>query len=59
MMEWLVSIGIAGLGLLLFGLGEMLMPEEPEHKEPIVLQPITTSDGVLARRHRGGPLCPA
>lgn len=29
-MEWLVSIGIAGLGLLLFGFGEMLLPEEAE-----------------------------
>ncbi|MCC6177379.1 MAG: polysulfide reductase NrfD [Chloroflexi bacterium] len=47
MMEWLVSIGIAGLGLLMFGFGEMLMPEEPEHKEPVVPQPIRPHDGVL------------
>jgi len=26
-MEWLVTIGIVGLGLLLFGLGELLLPE--------------------------------
>jgi molybdopterin-containing oxidoreductase family membrane subunit len=47
MMEWLVSIGIAGLGLLLFGFGEMLMPEEPDHNLAD-LQPIRPFDGVLA-----------
>jgi Ni/Fe-hydrogenase subunit HybB-like protein len=26
--EWLVVIGIVGLGLLLFGLGELLLPRE-------------------------------
>jgi len=29
--EWLVTIGIVGLGLLLFGFGEMLMPKEVDH----------------------------
>jgi molybdopterin-containing oxidoreductase family membrane subunit len=28
--EWLVTIGIVGLGLLLFGFGEMLLPKEIE-----------------------------
>jgi len=28
--EWLVSAGVLGLGLLLFGLGEWLLPEESE-----------------------------
>jgi molybdopterin-containing oxidoreductase family membrane subunit len=31
-MEWLLTIGIVGLGLLLFGLGEMLLPKE---KDPV------------------------
>jgi molybdopterin-containing oxidoreductase family membrane subunit len=44
--EWLVSIGIAGLGLLLFGLGEMLMPEEPDDKT-VVREPIRPFDAVL------------
>ena len=26
--EWLVTLGIVGLGLLLFGIGERLLPEE-------------------------------
>lgn len=30
LMEWLVSAGIVGLGLLLFGLGEHLLPKEQE-----------------------------
>jgi molybdopterin-containing oxidoreductase family membrane subunit len=30
--EWLLTIGIVGLGLLLFGLGEMLLPRE---KDPV------------------------
>jgi protein NrfD len=29
--EWLVTVGIVGLGLLLFGFGEMLMPKEVDH----------------------------
>ncbi len=33
--EWLVSIGIAGLGLLLFGLGEMLLPREKGSSEEL------------------------
>lgn len=28
--EWLLSVGIVGLGLLLFGLGEMLLPDQSE-----------------------------
>jgi len=28
--EWLVTFGIVGLGLLLFGFGELLLPKEPE-----------------------------
>lgn len=28
--EWLVTLGIAGLGLLLFGFGELLLPKEKE-----------------------------
>ena len=28
--EWLVTLGVAGLGLLLFGLGELLLPKEKE-----------------------------
>jgi protein NrfD len=27
--EWLLTIGVVGLGLLLFGLGELLLPAEP------------------------------
>jgi molybdopterin-containing oxidoreductase family membrane subunit len=30
MMEWAVTLGIVGLGALLFGLGEYLLPDEPE-----------------------------
>ncbi|HEX2916027.1 MAG TPA: NrfD/PsrC family molybdoenzyme membrane anchor subunit [Chloroflexia bacterium] len=32
--EWLLTIGIVGLGLLLFGLGEMLLPKEND-KDPV------------------------
>jgi molybdopterin-containing oxidoreductase family membrane subunit len=28
--EWLVTLGVGGLGLLLFGLGELLLPKEEE-----------------------------
>jgi molybdopterin-containing oxidoreductase family membrane subunit len=28
--EWLLTFGVVGLGLLLFGLGEWLMPKETE-----------------------------
>jgi molybdopterin-containing oxidoreductase family membrane subunit len=30
LMEWAVTLGIVGLGALLFGLGEYLLPDEPE-----------------------------
>jgi molybdopterin-containing oxidoreductase family membrane subunit len=30
LMEWAVTLGIVGLGLLLFGLGEYLLPDAPE-----------------------------
>ena len=32
--EWLVTIGIVGLGLLLFGFGELLLPRETVDKPP-------------------------
>lgn len=35
MSEWLVTIGIVGLGLLLFGFGEMLLPRESEEVEHV------------------------
>jgi molybdopterin-containing oxidoreductase family membrane subunit len=33
--EWLLVAGIVGLGLLLFGLGEKLLPREPEEVEHV------------------------
>ena len=32
--EWLLTIGVVGLGLLLFGLGEWLMPKQREELHP-------------------------
>lgn len=38
--EWLLWLGVVGLGLLLFGLGEWLMPKEPRVEKPE--QPVPT-----------------
>jgi molybdopterin-containing oxidoreductase family membrane subunit len=32
--EWLLTAGVVGLGLLLFGLGELLLPKEPTETHP-------------------------
>lgn len=38
--EWLLTIGVVGLGMLLFGFGEWLLPKD--HEEPeIVAQPVS------------------
>jgi protein NrfD len=33
--EWLVTIGIVGLGMILFGLGEMLLPKERQEAQNV------------------------
>lgn len=33
--EWLVTVGIVGLGLLLFGFGELLLPKEKEEADHV------------------------
>lgn len=33
--EWLLTLGIVGIGLLLFGLGEQLLPREPREAEHV------------------------
>jgi hypothetical protein len=38
-MEWAVTIGIVGLGLLLFGLGEYLLPDAADGDYPLSNSP--------------------
>ncbi|HZP97397.1 MAG TPA: NrfD/PsrC family molybdoenzyme membrane anchor subunit [Candidatus Limnocylindria bacterium] len=48
--EWLLVVGIAGFGLLLFGVGELLLPEEQPLKEAVPERPVA----IYAREEHTG-----
>lgn len=43
--EWLLTIGIVGFGLLLFGLGEMLLPKEEDRMKELLSKDMFGSAG--------------